>query len=967
MKKIPLFFLIFFLFVNESVQNCAWDSCHEPDPDPNVITAHLIPHTHDDLGWIKTVDQYYWGAKPELVPVGVQYIYNTVIDELLKNPERRFSFAETGFLWRWYSSNGDSERHQLQRLVKTGQIEIIGGGWVQNDEATSHYIDIIDQMTLGLQKLSQIFGECGKAVTGWQIDPFGHSREMANIYAQMGYKSLYFARIHYLEKELRLKNKTLEFNWNTSDDLETKLFTGAFFNDNYGPPEGFCWDTLCGDDPIMDNEYMEGFNVDEKVDAFVAHVKKQAAHQATNQVMLLMGSDFQYTNANTWYVNLDKLIKYVNADSSKKVKVIYSTPACYTKAVEKQKPTLSEKTDDFFPYASGNHSYWTGYFTSRPAFKGMIRRASSMLQLAKQLDVIADLGPEDDSDVEILRQASALVQHHDAVTGTAKENVTKDYEKQLARGMSEVEVVINDFMKKMNPGSLNSNLVLCPLLNETICTPVKDVDNFTVVIFNSNGRCFNGTIRIPYGNPYADVKGANNESLNYQIEETFQVNQLKNENRSKYEIHVYLRVPQLGYTTITVEKIDKPEEPSKKNMNVGPFQIGNEFLTAGFDSQGYLSYVIDKTNNVKRSIRQEFFYYEGVDSKDDQPSGAYIFRPKAQQPIALSSQLTLEIKKGSVVNEVRQKVNQWVSQVIRLPKGKNYLEFEWIVGPIPKEARYPITKEIVTRYTTDVHSKNQSFTDSNGRQAIERFYDGATSFEYSDTEPVAGNYYPITSFGYIKDGRDQFSIITDRSQGMAASNGVVEIMIHRRCFYDDHFGVEEALDEPGRDGTGLVAMGKHIALFTDLATSAKKLRPLVLETFHAPVLAFSANQNLDKFRFNRKPEYSGLKEELPPYLHLLTLERWHKKLALIRFEHIYHDDGPQSDPYAKAEVFDEKEIFTSFNIDVSKLLLLGGDRDREPPKFRWYRIKNGRVTIQSLPFTIEPSEIRTYECELERK
>lgn len=56
---------------------------------------------------------------------------------------------------------------------------------------------------------------------------------------------------------------------------DNKLFTGAFFNDNYGPPEGFCWDSLCGDDPIMDNLNIEGYNVKEKVDAFVDHVKNQ--------------------------------------------------------------------------------------------------------------------------------------------------------------------------------------------------------------------------------------------------------------------------------------------------------------------------------------------------------------------------------------------------------------------------------------------------------------------------------------------------------------------------------------------------------------------------------------------------------------------------------------------------------------------------------------------------------------------
>jgi lysosomal alpha-mannosidase len=37
---------------------------------------------------------------------------------------------------------------------------------------------------------------------------------------------------------------------------------------------------------------------------------------ATNHIMMTMGSDFEYENANLWYKNLDKLIKYVNAQVS---------------------------------------------------------------------------------------------------------------------------------------------------------------------------------------------------------------------------------------------------------------------------------------------------------------------------------------------------------------------------------------------------------------------------------------------------------------------------------------------------------------------------------------------------------------------------------------------------------------------------------------------------------------------------
>ena len=103
--------------------------------------------------------------------------------------------------------------------------------------------------------------------------------------------------------------------------------------------------------------------------------------------MVTMGSDFQYENANAWYKNLDKLIKYVNAHvNDSNVNVFYSTTSCYVYALNQVGHTWPTKTDDFFPYAMHPNAMWTGYFTSRPTFKYYERHSNNILQVTRQLN-----------------------------------------------------------------------------------------------------------------------------------------------------------------------------------------------------------------------------------------------------------------------------------------------------------------------------------------------------------------------------------------------------------------------------------------------------------------------------------------------------------------------------------------------------------------------------------------------------
>lgn len=34
-----------------------------PKVEPDMLNVHLVAHTHDDVGWLKTVDQYFYGSE----------------------------------------------------------------------------------------------------------------------------------------------------------------------------------------------------------------------------------------------------------------------------------------------------------------------------------------------------------------------------------------------------------------------------------------------------------------------------------------------------------------------------------------------------------------------------------------------------------------------------------------------------------------------------------------------------------------------------------------------------------------------------------------------------------------------------------------------------------------------------------------------------------------------------------------
>lgn len=263
-----------------------------------TLEVHIVCHSHDDVGWLKTVDQYYIGKNRTIQHAGVQYIYDDVMRELEANPQRIFSFGEMGFMSRWWREQDDETRERVRALVAAGQLEIVNGGWVQHDEAAPTFREMVDQTTLGHRFIREQLGDAAAPRAQWQIDPFGQSATQgALMTAVAGYESVWFARIDYQDREARARDGRLIFAWEPSASLGTTAQTlaGAFASGGYGPPTGLCWDTVhCSDDPVQDDASLEGFNVAERVETFVnASMELAAASPVKSAVMMLMGSDFQ--------------------------------------------------------------------------------------------------------------------------------------------------------------------------------------------------------------------------------------------------------------------------------------------------------------------------------------------------------------------------------------------------------------------------------------------------------------------------------------------------------------------------------------------------------------------------------------------------------------------------------------------------------------------------------------------------
>ncbi|XP_063233743.1 lysosomal alpha-mannosidase-like isoform X2 [Bacillus rossius redtenbacheri] len=892
----------------QNKHKCGYQSC--PETKPGFLNVHLVPHSHDDVGWLKTVDQYYYGKFNDIQIAGVQYIIDSVVFELMRDPSKR--------------------------------------------------------------RLNDTFGECGRPRVGWQIDPFGHSRETASIMARMGFDGLFFGRLDYQDKNTRLQNRSMELMWRASADLgsDADLFTGALFH-HYTSPDGFCFDSTCTDDPIIDDVNSPEYNVPDQLAQFISQVQEQADSYKTNNVMLTMGGDFNYQEAQQNYKNMDKLIRLVNAmqKNGSNLHLMYSTPSCYLKAVHDANLTLSVKSDDFFPYASDEHSYWTGYFTSRPTHKRFERLANNFLQVCKQLSVTGNVTGEKEREyLDAAREAQGVLQHHDAITGTAKQAVADDYARILTEAIhgcqNVTKTAIHNLLEAAGWSGPRLELESCLLLNISQCEASEGRAGFLVTVYNPLGRPVSPYVRLPVSGRNYTVTDVNGMEVSWQLVPVPQSVRDLWYRKSKASSELVFRaeqLPPLGFSSFIVT----PSGRQSDTARVYRTHIGNERVRVDLDASGRPSNVA--RGSARLPLRQDLLYYAAADGEDlasGQVSGAYVFRPNASRAYSVAAVVNTTVYAGPLVEEIHQVFSEWVSQVIRVYKDEDFVEFEWQVGPIPDDSG----KEVISRFSTSLASQGEFRTDSNGRESLLRRRNHRPTWSVQLEEPVSGNYYPVTSVIALQDEGAglRLAVLTDRAQGGSSlRDGQLELMVHRRLFHDDGFGVGEELNEMDFDQP-LVARGKHYLLLGDTASAISRERLLAQETLLAPWLFFSSSRAAGQW----EKQMSGLKLALPRNVHVLTLEPWKDGTVLLRLEHIFQQSEDSS--LSQAVTVNLQEFFSTMTVVSARETTLDGNQwlsatrrmqwRTDPPAARQEEATSSPG--DSLEVSLRPMQIRTFVLEV---
>uniref|UniRef100_A0A8C6ULK5 mannosyl-oligosaccharide 1,3-1,6-alpha-mannosidase n=1 Tax=Neogobius melanostomus TaxID=47308 RepID=A0A8C6ULK5_9GOBI len=186
-------------------------------------------------------------------------------------------------------------------------------------------------------------------------------------------------------------------------------------------------------------------NVKERARLLLDQYRQKSRLFRSPVLLVPLGDDFRFVDAREWedqFSNYQRLFQHMNQDPTLHVQARFGTLADYFEALQRHLDSTQVSAErlpavggDFFTYADRDDHYWSGYYTSRPFYKRQDRHLETTLRYCSHLCHCKSGQAQGRlwlfSYLTTGRRNLGLFQHHDAVTGTAKDAVVRDYGERL--------------------------------------------------------------------------------------------------------------------------------------------------------------------------------------------------------------------------------------------------------------------------------------------------------------------------------------------------------------------------------------------------------------------------------------------------------------------------------------------------------------------------------------------------------
>lgn len=904
-----------------------WD--HEP------LQVFVVPHSHNDPGWLKTFNDYFRDK--------TQYIFNNMVLKLKEDSSRKFMWSEISYLAKWWDIIDIPKKEAVKSLLQNGQLEIVTGGWVMPDEATPHYFALIDQLIEGHQWLEKNLGV--KPRSGWAIDPFGHSPTMAYLLKRAGFSHMLIQRVHYAIKKHFSLHKTLEFFWRQNWDLgsATDILCHMMPFYSYDIPH------TCGPDPKIccqfdfkrlpggrygcpwgvPPEAISPGNVQSRAQMLLDQYRKKSKLFRTKVLLAPLGDDFRFSEYTEWDLqcrNYEQLFSYMNSQPHLKVKIQFGTLSDYFDALEKavaaekksSQSVFPALSGDFFTYADRDDHYWSGYFTSRPFYKRMdrimesrIRAAEILYQLAlkqaQKYKINKFLSSPHYTTLTEARRNLGLFQHHDAITGTAKDWVVVDYGTRLFQSLNSLEKIIGDsaFLlilkdKKLyqsDPSKafleMDTKQSSQDSLPQKIIIQLSAQEPRYLVVYNPFEQERHSVVSIRVNSATVKVLSDSGKPVEVQVSAVW--NDMRTISQAAYEVSFLAHIPPLG---LKVFKILESQSSSShladyvlynndglaengifhvKNMvDAGDaITIENSFLAIWFDRSGLMEKVRRKEDSRQHELKVQFLWY-GTTNKRDK-SGAYLFLPDGQgQPYVSLRPPFVRVTRGRIYSDVTCFLEH-VTHKVRLYNIQGIEGQSMEVSNIVN-IRNVHNREIVMRISSKINNQNRYYTDLNGYQIQPR--------RTMSKLPLQANVYPMCTMVYIQDAEHRLTLLSAQSLGASSmASGQIEVFMDRRLMQDDNRGLGQGVhDNKITANLFRILLEKRSAVNMEEEKKSPVSYPSLLSHMTSsflnhPFLPMVLSGQLPSPAFELLSEFPLLQSSLPCDIHLVNLRTIQSKMG----------------------------------------------------------------------------------------